>query len=61
MSEYEYSGEFDFENENRQEFQNDINTHADKLNDAILNEENVSQLSEVSTNEKSKKQSTITN
>ena len=40
---------------NNCEFENDINEHADKINDETLTEENASHISEVSTNERSKK------
>ena len=36
------------------DFENDINRHADEINDETLTEENASYISEVSTNEKSK-------
>ena len=51
----------DFERSNNQsDFADEVNSHADKINDETLTEEDASYLSEVSTNEKSKHYSTST-
>ena len=49
----DFDGDFQLKFDN-DDFENDINQHADKINGDNLTEEEASHISEVSTNEKSK-------
>ena len=55
MDDQDYCNECQFEYGNiDKNFENDIDQHADKMNDEKLSEENASHISEVNTNERSR-------